>query len=79
MTVGLGTLFRFWVYRTWVFPEETPVVAVTGTEPALSSPDDLDSDDLAAVHQPAVLRPHSTSIRMPGAPLAEPAGARELA
>ena len=20
--VGLGTLFRFWVYRTWVFPEE---------------------------------------------------------
>ncbi len=22
--VGLGTLFRFWVYRTWVFPEESP-------------------------------------------------------
>lgn len=20
--VGLGTLFRFWVYRTWVFPED---------------------------------------------------------
>jgi putative flippase GtrA len=20
--VGLGTLFRFWVYRTWVFPEQ---------------------------------------------------------
>jgi putative flippase GtrA len=22
IAVGLGTLFRFWVYRTWVFPEE---------------------------------------------------------
>jgi putative flippase GtrA len=22
--VGLGTLFRFWVYRTWVFPEDAP-------------------------------------------------------
>jgi putative flippase GtrA len=22
--VGLGTLFRFWVYRTWVFPETAP-------------------------------------------------------
>jgi putative flippase GtrA len=22
--VGLGTLFRFWVYRTWVFPKEQP-------------------------------------------------------
>ncbi len=22
--VGLGTLFRFWVYRTWVFPEGDP-------------------------------------------------------
>ncbi len=21
VAVGLGTLFRFWVYRTWVFPE----------------------------------------------------------
>ena len=24
--VALGTLFRFWVYRTWVFPEEAPSV-----------------------------------------------------
>ena len=22
IAVGLGTLFRFWVYRTWVFPHE---------------------------------------------------------
>ena len=27
IAVGLGTLFRFWVYRTWVFPTEDPVVA----------------------------------------------------
>ena len=26
IAVGLGTLFRFWVYRTWVFPTEDPVV-----------------------------------------------------
>jgi len=25
IAVGLGTLFRFWVYRTWVFPTEDPV------------------------------------------------------
>jgi len=25
IAVGLGTLFRFWVYRTWVFPTEEPV------------------------------------------------------
>jgi len=24
IAVGLGTLFRFWVYRTWVFPAEDP-------------------------------------------------------
>jgi putative flippase GtrA len=24
IAVGLGTLFRFWVYRTWVFPTEDP-------------------------------------------------------
>lgn len=28
--VGLGTLFRFWSYRTWVFPEQAPVVAPQG-------------------------------------------------
>ena len=27
IAVGLGTLFRFWVYRTWVFPTEAPVSA----------------------------------------------------
>ena len=27
IAVGLGTLFRFWVYRTWVFPIEDPVEA----------------------------------------------------
>jgi putative flippase GtrA len=29
IAVGLGTLFRFWVYRTWVFPTEDPVTAAT--------------------------------------------------
>jgi putative flippase GtrA len=24
IAVGLGTLFRFWVYRTWVFPVQAP-------------------------------------------------------
>lgn len=24
VAVALGTLFRFWVYRTWVFPTEAP-------------------------------------------------------
>ncbi|MCY9785716.1 GtrA family protein [Nocardiopsis sp. EMB25] len=24
--VGLGTLFRFWSYRTWVFPPQEPIV-----------------------------------------------------
>ena len=27
VAVGLGTMFRFWVYRTWVFPTEAPVGA----------------------------------------------------
>ena len=27
VAVGLGTMFRFWVYRTWVFPSEDPVPA----------------------------------------------------
>jgi putative flippase GtrA len=29
IAVGLGTLFRFWVYRTWVFPAEEPVADPT--------------------------------------------------
>lgn len=38
VAVGLGTLFRFWVYRTWVFPEqdEQPTVPVQG--PATPGP-----------------------------------------
>lgn len=28
IAVGLGTMFRFWVYRTWVFPSQQPVPAV---------------------------------------------------
>ncbi|WP_304451799.1 GtrA family protein [Nocardiopsis sp. YSL2] len=31
--VGLGTLFRFWSYRTWVFPPH-PAPTGTGTAPA---------------------------------------------
>lgn len=27
IAVGLGTMFRFWVYRTWVFPTEDPVAS----------------------------------------------------
>ena len=27
VAVGLGTMFRFWVYRTWVFPTQDPVPA----------------------------------------------------
>jgi putative flippase GtrA len=38
VAVGLGTLFRFWMYRTWVFPEagpaETPAMEVAVTQPA---------------------------------------------
>ncbi|MGB7979721.1 MAG: GtrA family protein [Candidatus Nanopelagicales bacterium] len=32
VAVGLGTLFRFWVYRTWVFPQhdEQPTAPVRG-------------------------------------------------
>lgn len=34
IAVGLGTLFRFWIYRTWVFPEQ-PVAE----PPAAALPD----------------------------------------
>lgn len=34
--VGLGTLFRFWVYRTWVFPTNHP-----GAAPEAAGPDSL--------------------------------------
>jgi putative flippase GtrA len=35
IAVGLGTMFRFWVYRTWVFPHEEPV-PVTAPDPSPS-------------------------------------------
>jgi putative flippase GtrA len=35
IAVGLGTLFRFWVYRTWVFPTEQSVAA-TAPDPSPS-------------------------------------------
>jgi putative flippase GtrA len=35
IAVGLGTLFRFWVYRTWVFPTEDSV-ALPAADPSPS-------------------------------------------
>jgi putative flippase GtrA len=35
IAVGLGTLFRFWAYRTWVFPTAEPV-AVPAANPSPS-------------------------------------------
>lgn len=79
VAVGLGTLFRFWVYRTWVFPEESPVVSALDSEAALSAPDGLESDALAPEHEPALQLPESTVIRLPGAPVQERAtAARDL-
>jgi putative flippase GtrA len=40
IAVGLGTLFRFWVYRTWVFPTQEPV--------ALLQPDPRPAPDASA-------------------------------
>lgn len=34
IAVGLGTLFRFWVYRTWVFPTHTTEQAPVERVPA---------------------------------------------
>ena len=34
IAVGLGTLFRFWVYRTWVFPTHTTEPAPVDRVPA---------------------------------------------
>ena len=33
LAVGLGTLFRFWVYRTWVFPDSESEPVATVDEP----------------------------------------------
>jgi hypothetical protein len=30
--LALGTMFRFWSYRRWVFPELLPEAAAPGTE-----------------------------------------------
>jgi putative flippase GtrA len=36
-SIGLGTIFRFWAYRRWVFPvNELPVPATPEAEPALA-------------------------------------------
>jgi putative flippase GtrA len=32
--LGLGTAFRFWSYRRWVFPELLPEAAAEGSRPA---------------------------------------------
>jgi putative flippase GtrA len=35
IAVGLGTLFRFWVYRTWVFPTEEITSPAPDPSPSL--------------------------------------------
>jgi putative flippase GtrA len=35
IAVGLGTLFRFWVYRTWVFPKEDGAGAPSVRQPSV--------------------------------------------
>ena len=54
VAVGLGTLFRFWVYRTWVFPEEAPVATMVATEPALSPAGDLDAEPDSPLARPVL-------------------------
>jgi putative flippase GtrA len=75
IAVGLGTLFRFWVYRTWVFPQESPVSAPRAGDPAvsLSAPDGPDSDAPAPAAEPTSLLPLAEPAR-PAAPLHAPAG-----
>jgi len=67
VAVGLGTLFRFWVYRTWVFPQETPVTIAAGTEPALSPAGDLDAE-LDSPLAPPVVRLPQVFAAAPAAP-----------
>ena len=35
IAVGLGTLFRFWVYRTWVFPKEDAAGTAAVQQPSV--------------------------------------------
>jgi putative flippase GtrA len=34
VAVGLGTLFRFWAYRSWVFPEDQPDAEAAPSAPS---------------------------------------------
>lgn len=36
--LGLGTLFRFWSYRTWVFPDPARIATLTAAAPATEKP-----------------------------------------
>ena len=64
VAVGLGTLFRFWVYRTWVFPEHAPVGTPDATAPQLSASGSLEPDSDALVSLPALEhRPDATPQR----------------
>ena len=54
VAVGLGTLFRFWVYRTWVFPEHAPVGTPDATAPELSSSGSLEPESDSLVSLPAL-------------------------
>ena len=47
IAVGLGTLFRFWVYRTWVFPSTRGPLVATAAE-RLGQPEPEPDPDLLA-------------------------------
>jgi putative flippase GtrA len=68
----LGTLFRFWSYRKWVWKAKDHVVAEAGSQPVLAESEDAalqaQAQDLAAVlgtapvsHEPVSHEPVSTS------------------
>jgi putative flippase GtrA len=46
--VGLGTLFRFWSYRTWVFPAAREAEPEPGPEPVAADAAAADPDGAAA-------------------------------
>lgn len=70
VAVGLGTLFRFWVYRTWVFPEHTPVATADDSEPALSVSGTLDPEPAGLRTLPASLSAPQGAGRPATAPVA---------
>lgn len=72
VAVGLGTLFRFWVYRTWVFPEQAPVASIAEADPVAYS--EFDADLQASERSPALARTGG-SYAPTGAGTAEPAAA----